>query len=195
MLKKNFIFGLFFITNIICIYNQTIKLYSPIFYFLILILQVFEYKQQIKGCFKKIKFKYSFISVFKTLMLMLLLLIVLRILKFTSHQSTNILGIVFNNQNFFINFINYYFLKPTIVFLFAFNFKQNLNQFKYILIALCFSVLLNADIIVDFSFHKLNLIFNWTFIYYVLLSINLYFYNYVYVWIVFVVCNSTFLLI
>lgn len=188
MIKKNLVLGLFFVFNLFSSYYAYLNVFSVYFYTIILILQIILYYANLKYNFLKPNLKWNFISIFKTLMLILTFTIIISILKITSKQNVNLLTYVFKTTNYVTNFANDFILKPTIVYIYSYNLKQN-QDWKYVLFyALMFSIVLNIDAFIHLSFHKINIMLNWIFIYFVIKSVNIYFYNYLYVWIIFCIC-------
>lgn len=188
MIKKNLVLGLFFVFNLFSSYYAYLNVFSVYFYTIILILQIILYYANLKYNFLKPNLKWNFISIFKTLMLILTFTIIISILKITSKQNVNLLTYVFKTTNYVTNFVNDFILKPTIVYIYSYNLKQN-QDWKYVLFyALMFSIVLNIDAFIHLSFHKINIMLNWIFIYFVIKSVNIYFYNYLYVWIIFCIC-------
>lgn len=188
MIKKNLVLGLFFVFNLFSSYYAYLNVFSVYFYTIILILQIILYYSNLKYNFLKPNLKWNFISIFKTLMLILTFTIIISILKITSKQNVNLLTYVFKTTNYVSNFANDFILKPTIVYIYSYNLKQNQDWKDVLFYALMFSTVLNIDAFIHLSFHKINIMLNWIFIYFVIKSVNIYFYNYLYVWIIFCIC-------
>lgn len=183
MIKKNTIIISFFICNTLSTLKDTYKIWFLLINIFLLLFQVFNYYKNIKSDLFDENIKLNKILVIKTLFLVLFFTAVIGGLKLLNHHDNNLLTYVFNTKYYLINYLNDFFIKPSIVFMYVFNFNNKLNVTQTILIALTFSFILNAHMLFDFNFLRFSIFENWVLYFIALLYANTYFYNRTFVWI------------
>lgn len=181
----------FFVLNIFSkIYYRfewTFALINVIF----LLLSIVIYWSEISMTFKDENLRFNNITIFKTLMLVCSNFIFITLLQIINHHNINIFTYIFNTNNFWVNLFNDWLIKPTIVYLFTLN-LGNYDKWQYRLVyAVLGTLIINIHIVNDFNLHRFAICINWFASLYYLQTINIFFYNKIYVWIIWLISIFT----
>lgn len=186
--KANLIIFTFFLLNLLISKWQMLFYVSNYLYLLLLGISLFENREFLINNMRDKYIKFNSITLVKITMLVCVYFILIVLLQNIFRFRTNLLTAVFETPFNKITSINDYILKPTILFLYTYNVKQNLTFKMFLMWSFFLTTVINAKILLFFNiFNAINFL-SWLIFLVVYLQINQLFYNKLLLWIIFWVC-------
>lgn len=190
MLLKNLVILTFVFINFLSFKFYNLKSLFLFSYIIILFVQIMLYYKNIKYNILHSNLKSNSISFVKVGMIFLLFFTFIILLQNIYKTKLNLFSYIFVTPGYLVSWIIEIFLKPTIMFFYLFNFKQNLRFRQNLLISIFLAIILNSLLIFDFNLLRLQIFVNWILIWQIFLSVNIYFYNLSILYVIFQMCNT-----
>lgn len=190
MLLKNLVILVFGLINFLSFKFDNLKNLFLFSYIIILFVQIMLYYKNIKYNIFHSNLKLNSISFVKVGMLFLLFFTFIVLLQNIYNTKLNLFSYIFVTPGHLVSWIIEIFLKPTIIFFYLFNFKQNLRFRQNLLISIFLAIILNSLLIFNFNLVLLKNFVNWILIWQIFLSVNIYFYNLSILYVIFQMCNT-----